>query len=143
MTQQSSDWARRLVLQIVINAIAIAVTAWLLPGITVVNNDLGTYVLIGTVFGLVNAFIKPLISCLTCALVILTFGLFSLVINGLMLWITADLLPERLQIESFGWAVLGGLIMAIVGTFLQSQLGLKDNNDGNGNIRVIYRNDRD
>jgi len=57
------------------------------------------------------------------------------------LWITAELLPDRLEIDSFWWAMLGGFIMAIVATFLQSQFGL-DNNDknGDGKVRVVYMN---
>ena len=141
MAKNDSDLARRLVLHIIVNAIAIAITTLILPGITVVNNDIGTYILIGAVFGLVNTTVKPLITCLTCALVVVTFGLFIFVINGLMLWITAGLLPDRLEIDGFGWAMLGGFIMAIVATFLQSQFGL-DNNDtnGNGKVRVVYMN---
>lgn len=143
MTRENNDLAKRLVLHIVANAIAIAVTALLLPGITVVNNDLGTYVLIGAVFGLVNTFIKPLVSCLSIMLVLMTFGLFLFIINGLMLWITADFLPDRLEIDGFGWAVLGGFIMAIVGTFLQTQFGLKDNNNDEGKMRVVFYDGRD
>ena len=141
MAKNDSNFARRLVLQIIVNAIAIAITTLILPGITVVNNDIGTYILIGAVFGLVNTIVKPLITCLTCALVVVTFGLFIFVINGLMLWITAELLPDRLEIDSFWWAMLGGFIMAIVATFLQSQFGL-DNNDknGDGKVRVVYMN---
>jgi putative membrane protein len=123
---------RNLVLKVIINAIAIAITAWLLPGIHVVNNDIGTYLLVGLVFGIVNALIKPLISCLTCAVIILTLGLFLLVINGLMLWITAEILSSRLTIDNFWWAMLGGLIMAVVGTALEAQFGLRDKeNDKN------------
>jgi putative membrane protein len=122
---------RNLVLKVIINAIAIAITAWLLPGIHVVNNDIGTYLLVGLVFGIVNALIKPLISCLTCAVIILTLGLFLLVINGLMLWITAEILSSRLTIDNFWWAMLGGLIMAVVGTALEAQFGLRDNENDN------------
>ena len=122
---------REFVLTVIINAIAIALTAWLLPGIEVIDNDLGSYVLIGFVFGVINALVKPLVSCLTCLLILATFGLFLLVINGFMLWLTAELLPERLVVENFGWAIVGGLIMAIVGAFLESQFGLSKNNKDN------------
>lgn len=119
----------KLILHVVVNALAIAFTAWVLPGITVINNDIGTYILIGIVFGLLNAILKPILQFLTCPLIILTLGLFALVINGLMLWWTAELLPERLMIENFWWAVAGGLIMAVVGTMLQGMFGLKDDKD--------------
>ena len=122
---------RDFVLTVIINAIAIALTAWLLPGIEVIDNDLGSYVLIGFVFGVINALVKPLVSCLTCLLILATFGLFLLAINGLMLWLTAELLPSRLVVENFWWAIAGGLIMAIVGAFLESQFGLSKNKKDN------------
>lgn len=116
---------RNVILRVVVNALAIAFTAWILPGITVVNNDVGTYIVIGIVFGLLNGILKPILQFLTCPLVILTLGLFALVINGLMLWLTAELLPERLTVDNFWWAILGGLVMAIVGGILEGIFGLK------------------
>jgi putative membrane protein len=106
--------------RVLVNALAIAVVARLLPGITVVNNDLGSYIIIGLVFGIVNALLKPLIALLTCSLVILTLGLFILIINGLMLWITAGLLPDMLTIDTFWWAVLGGVIISLINMALES-----------------------
>ena len=71
-------------IRVLINALAIAFTAWLLPGIHVVDNNLGTVLMIGLVFGLINAVIKPLLVFFSCAVIVFTFGLFLLVINGLM-----------------------------------------------------------
>lgn len=113
-----------IILRIIVNAIAIAITAAILPGIHVANNDIGTYLVIGIVFGLVNAIVKPIVTLLTCSLVFLTLGLFILVINGLMLLLTAALIPERLTIDGFGWAVIGGIIMSIVGVAMEGALGL-------------------
>lgn len=115
--------------RIIVNAIAIGITAALLPGITVLNSDIGTYLLLGLVFGLVNALIKPLVSLFTCPLVILTLGLFVLVINGIMLLITAALSDGRLLVDGLGWAILGGIIMGIVNVVLETVLGL--NRDDN------------
>lgn len=115
-----------IILRIVVYAVAIAITAAILPGIEVVRDDVGTYIIIAVVFGLVNGFIKPIVSLLTCPLVMITLGLFILVINGLMLSITAALIPERLQIENFGWAILGGIVMSIVGLVLENALGLRE-----------------
>lgn len=116
----------RLFLQIMINALGIAITARLLPGIHVVNEDLFTYILMGAVFGILNAVIWPLMTCLTCAVILFTFGLFLFVINGMALWFTAELFPDRLQIDSFGWAIIGGLVMSIIGTILRAVLGVDD-----------------
>jgi len=117
---------RKFLLRVVINAIAIAITASLLPGIHVVNQDLGTLLIIGLVFGVINALIKPILTLLTCPFVILTLGLFLFVINGLMLLLTANLSGGRLIIDGFWWAVGGGIIMGIVGLVLESVLGVQD-----------------
>lgn len=116
--------AAGIVLRIVVSALAIVITAAILPGITVVNDDIGTFILLGIVFGLVNGIVKPILTILTCPLVILTLGLFIFVINGLMLIITEAVLPDRLQIDGFGWAILGGILMAIVGTAIEGLLGM-------------------
>src|SRR5258708_37837548 len=98
----------------------------LLPGIHIVNQDLGTLLLIGLIFGIVNALVKPLLSLLTCPFIILTLGLFILVINGAMLLLTANLSGGRLIVDGFWWAVGGGIIMGIVGLVLESVLGVRD-----------------
>ncbi len=115
----------KFLLRVIVNAIAIAITASLLPGIHVINQDLGTLLVIGLVFGLINALIRPLVSLLTCPFIILTLGLFIFVINGLMLLLTASLSGGRLVVDGFGWAVLGGIIMGIVGLILETILGIR------------------
>lgn len=120
---------RNLILRWVAYGIAIALVAWLLPGIEIVNDDLGTVAVIALVFGVLSALVKPVVKLLTCPLIILSLGLFLLVINGLMLQLTASLLPDRLVIDNFGWAILGGIVMGIVGVVLESVLGLRDDED--------------
>ena len=117
-----------LLLRLLVNALAIAIIARFLPGIQVASNDPAAFVLIGLVFGIINALVKPIIALLTCSLVILTLGLFILVINGLMLWFTAGLLPDLFRIDSFGWAILGGIIVSIVNMVLESLISDRDNN---------------
>ena len=128
---------RNFLIRVIINAIGIALTAEILPGIHVANNDLGTLLIIGLVFGIVNALLKPLLILLTCPAVILTLGLFLLIINGIMLAVTASLIPARLQIDSFGWAVLGGIVMGIIGIVLESVLGLRDKDKKRDNPDVV------
>ncbi len=118
---------RNFLIRVIINAVAIAITASLLPGINVANNDIGTLLIIGLVFGIVNALVKPILILLTCPAVIVTLGLFLLVINGLMLLLTARLIPDRLQVDGLGSAILGGIIMGLVGIVLESILKPDDN----------------
>jgi putative membrane protein len=126
------------ILRVLINAVGIAITASLLPGITVADNDLGTLLIIGLVFGIVNALVKPILVLLTCPFVIATLGLFLLVINGLMLLLTEALIPERLQIDGLGWAILGGIVMGLIGMILESILKPKDDKRDN-EVVVIQR----
>ncbi len=121
---------RNFAIRVIINAVAIAITASLLSGVHVANNDIGTLLIIGLVFGIVNAIVRPILIFLTCPAVIVTLGLFLLVINGLMLMLTANLIPERLQIDGFGTAVLAGIIMGILGMIMESVLKPKDDDKG-------------
>jgi putative membrane protein len=92
----------------------------ILPGLTVDPNEnglfgsFGTYLWIGLLFGLVNAIIGPILRLLSLPFVVLTLGLFLLVVNAALLGLTA-LLTDRLQVDGFFTALLGGLILAIVG----------------------------
>ena len=117
---------REFVLRVIINAIAIAITASLLPGIHVINDEIGTMLLLGLIFGVINALIRPLLVLLTCPMIVLSLGLFVLVINGCMLSLVAGISGSLLSIDNFGWAILGGVIMAIVGMVLESVLGVRD-----------------
>jgi putative membrane protein len=72
------------------------------------------FLLAATVLGLINAFIRPLLWFLTAPLSVLTFGLFALVINALMIMLTSALVPG-FEVKGFGSAFLGALIMALIG----------------------------
>jgi putative membrane protein len=120
---------RNFLIRVLINAVAIAITASLLPGIQVVNNDIGTLLLIGFVFGLVNAVLKPILTFLTCPFVLLTLGLFVLVINGLMLMITASLSGGRLIVDGLGWAIVGGIIMSLISMILEGVLNVEESDE--------------
>ncbi|MER7568746.1 phage holin family protein [Streptomyces sp. NPDC048523] len=103
------------------NAGALAVAVWLLDKITLTGGSTGkkvwTLVLVALVFGLVNFLVKPVVKVLTFPLFILTLGLFTLIVNALMLLLTswlADKLDLSFHVEGFWTAVLGGLIISIV-----------------------------
>ena len=91
-----------------------------LPGLDVIPNpegplgEFGTYLWIGLIFGVVNAIVAPVLRLLSLPFVVLTLGLFLLVVNAALLGLTAAL-TDRLTIDGFGTAVLGGLILAIAG----------------------------
>jgi putative membrane protein len=90
-----------------------------LPGLTVHPNEellggFGTYLWIGLLFGVVNAVVGPILRLLSLPFVLLTLGLFLLVVNAALLGLTAAL-SDRLTIDGFGTALIGGLILAVVG----------------------------
>lgn len=99
-------------------ALFVAVT--IVPGITFDGPILNLF-LVAAVFGLVNALLKPIVTLLTCPLVVLTFGLFTFVINALMLLVTSSLSARwglGFSVASFWPAFWGGLLIGIVNTIL-------------------------
>jgi putative membrane protein len=86
-------------------------TCWLLPGIKV--TDFRVAVIVAAVLGIINVIVKPILILFTLPITILTLGLFLLVINALMLMLVSHLV-SGFRIASFGWAVLGALIISIV-----------------------------
>src|SRR5487761_1396549 len=78
-----------LLVRLLINVFAILVASAVIPGIRV--DGWLTAIIAGAIFGLVNAFIKPIVHGLTCPLYLLTLGLFALVVNALMLWLASVL----------------------------------------------------
>ncbi|TQN40809.1 putative membrane protein [Blastococcus colisei] len=91
-----------------------------LPGLEVLPNpdgplgEYGTYLWIGLIFGVVNAIVGPVLRLLSLPFVLLTLGLFLLVINAALLALTAGI-TDRLTIDGFTTALLGGLILAVAG----------------------------
>ena len=73
-----------------------------------------TFLIAATVLGLINAFIRPVLWLLTAPLSVLTFGLFVLVINALMIMLAAALVPG-FEVKGFGSALLAAIIMAVIG----------------------------
>ncbi|CQR63099.1 phage holin family protein [Streptomyces leeuwenhoekii] len=115
------------------NAGALAVAVWLLDKITLTGDSTGkkagTLILVALVFGLVNLLVKPVVTTLTLPLFVLTLGLFTLVVNALMLLLTswlADKLDLSFHVEGFWTAVLGGLIVSVVSWALNVVLPDKD-----------------
>jgi len=114
-----------------INAVALLVAAWLVPGIRLgaaghspSSHDWTMLVLVALVFGVVNAIIRPIVIFLSLPLEILTLGLFTFVINALMLLLTSAI-SQRLSlgfhVDGFWHAFLGALVISVV-SFLLSRL---------------------
>lgn len=119
---------RNFLIRLIVNAIALAITAYILPGIDIEDGAL-TLLLIALVFGIINAFVKPIVTILSCPLIILTLGLFYLVVNGLMLLLTDEIVGSNFEVDGIWWAILGGLVMGIVGSILEGILGVDEDRD--------------
>jgi putative membrane protein len=108
----------------VINTIAIIVSVKIVPGITYVGGWLGILV-VGVIFGLINTFIRPFINLFSIPLLILSLGLFTLVINALMLsltsWISAGL-NLGFHVAGFKAAFIGSLVISLVSLVLSCLL---------------------
>ena len=106
--------------RLLVNAAALWVATHLVPGV-VYSGGWISFLGVALVFGFVNAFIRPVAKILTFPLIIVTLGIFSLVVNGLMLWLTSSLsvaLGLGFQVSGFWAAFFGALIVSIVSTLL-------------------------
>lgn len=106
----------------VVLAIAVGITVSLLPGLHF-TGGIGTLLLVSAVLGLLMAVLKPILMLLTCPLVVLTLGLFTFVINALILYITSWIFPESFRIDTFWWALLASIIISAIAMLLNSLLG--------------------
>jgi putative membrane protein len=96
----------------IVAAIAIGVTAYIIPGVTV--TIVGALVL-AVVLALINVFIRPFITILTLPITILTLGLFSFVINALLVWFAASIVPG-VTISGFWSAFIFALLLSLINT---------------------------
>ena len=106
--------------RLLVNAAALWVATRFVPGVTY-SGELLPFLGVALVFGIVNAFIRPVAKLLTLPLIILTLGIFALVVNGLMLWLTSSLsesLGLGFRVSGFWAAFFGSLVVSIVSTLL-------------------------
>jgi putative membrane protein len=114
-------------LRLLINAAALWVATWIVPGIEHQGHWL-SLLFVALVFGVLNASVRPLLKLLTLPLLILTLGLFIFVINALMLWLTgwvSGLLNLGFVINGFWPAFLGGLVISIVSLLMSFFTGAR------------------
>ena len=104
-----------LLARLLINALALIITTLLVPGLHLAKPSTAFWAAL--VWGLVNTLIRPVFSLLSLPLQILTLGLFTLVLNGLMLMLTSALVPGFV-VRSFPSAVLGAVVLSVVSVIL-------------------------
>ena len=107
----------------VINTAAVLAAVYIVPGIRFTDNSLLTPIVTALLLGILNAFIRPVLMLLALPLLIFTLGLFTLVINALLLYFVSFLLSQHFQVDSFGSAFLGALVISVVSLLLNLVTG--------------------
>ena len=123
---------RKLLLQWLINAVALFVAVRIVPGIDVDGSGWVVYAVAAIIFGLINTLIRPLLKLLTCPLIILTLGLFTLVINALMLWLTSLIgraVGYGFYVHGFWPAFWGGVVVSVVSVVLNLVIREEEDQD--------------
>lgn len=106
----------KFIIRVAINAVGLYAAVWLIPGIDYLGDWTGILWL-ALIIGLLNALMRPLLKFLTCPLIILTLGLFTIIINTVMLLLTRTIgqnLGIGLSVDGFWSALLGSLVMSVV-----------------------------
>lgn len=120
-------------LRTAVTGLALWLVTWFVPGMSFVGADnrlqeIGIIGVVALIFGVVNAIIKPIVQLLSIPLYILTLGLFHIVINALMLWITASITEHTthwgLSIDHFWWtAIWAAIVLSLVSWVLSLLTG--------------------
>src|SRR6478735_8801531 len=112
-------------IRLLVNAAALWAATQVVPGVSY-DGGAGPLLVVALVFGVLNASLRPLAKILTFPLIIVTLGIFALVINGLMLWLTSSLssaLGFGFHVSGFWAAFWGALVVSLVGTLLSLLIG--------------------
>jgi ubiquinone biosynthesis protein len=133
------------VIRVLVNALALAVTIILLPGLKIgpiipgVIDISATYIIYGIVIGLINALVRPFVLLFTARLLVRSMGLFILVLNAFFFWLLTLLAPDSFVVEdpTLVWILLGGALMALTVVVMEAFFGL-DNPDLGGGIESQF-----
>lgn len=103
----------QIVVSLLLSTLAVIISAYVLPGVTV--DGLFTAIVVAILLAVVNTFIRPLIVLLTLPINIMTLGLFSLVINALMVMLVTVVVPG-FKVDGILWAIVFGIVLSVVST---------------------------
>lgn len=115
-----SFWQR-----IIINTVILLAMAGLFRNGLYIRN-IWTAILAAVILGILNALVKPVLHVLALPFTIISFGLFGLVINGVVLWLTAWVVGDGFRFASFGWAVFIAIVMSVVNMIISSYFSKED-----------------
>lgn len=117
----------KLIIRLIINAIALWAAAQLVNGIEL-TDQIGGILIVALIFGVINAILGPILKILSFPFILVTLGLFTLVINGLLLWLTSAF-TSYLSLSGFWAAFWGALVVSIVSWLLSALLKDDDKKD--------------
>jgi putative membrane protein len=123
----------RLFVRFLITAAAVAVAAWLVPGISITGNGWVAVAVMALVLGLVNAIIRPVLKFLSCGLIVLTLGLFTLVVNGAAFWLAgyfAAGVGVGFHVAGLWPAIWGSIVVSVVSFLLSVFVHDRDESRG-------------
>ena len=134
------------VIRVLVNALALAITIILLPGLQVgpiipgVIDISATYIIYGIVIGLINALVQPFVLLFTARLLVRSIGLFILVLNALFFWLLTVLAPASFVVNDpfWIWILLGGALMAVTVVVMEAFFGLDSPDLGGGVESQFY-----
>lgn len=123
-----------LIIRWLINAVAIGITVYVVPGISggvssinqPLSIDIKTLLAVSLIFGLINALVRPILKLLSCPLVLLTLGLFIFVINAGMLLLTSRIAQDlglQFYVEDFATALIGSIVISLISIVLTAVVG--------------------
>lgn len=113
----------KLIIRWIITSIAVAAAAWLIPGITIEGtNGWWAVAVMAIALGLVNAILRPILALLSCGFIVVTLGLFMLVVNGLTFWagswVAVNWFNVGFYVDGLWPAILGSIVVSIVSLLL-------------------------
>ncbi len=111
----------RLIIRLAINAVALYAAIALVPGIQPQDTNLLSLLWLALIFGAINALLRPLLKLLTCPLILLTLGLFTLILNTFLFWLAGVIGAQfgvGFTVTNIWAALLGSIIVSVVSVFL-------------------------
>jgi putative membrane protein len=113
-----------ILVRLLINGLTLILVAVLVPNINFVDRTLLSVALMAVMLGILNAFVKPIIQFLTLPFIFATYGFVIVLINTVILLLLDYIFEERFYVGGLLWAIVGGLVMGLVASFLESLMGL-------------------
>jgi putative membrane protein len=117
------NW-RMLLVRWLVHALVLLAVALLVPKIYFTDRRVWVWLMVAAGFGVFNSVIRPLLQALMLQLFFASLGLVLALINGLMLYLVSWIFPNRFAVESIFWALVGGILVVLLGSFLEGLFGL-------------------